>query len=83
MTQSDFAPLRTERLTLRPLGPADAPELDVFTGQRNIEATLPGSGTLKIAGSSLPREFLQWCRLGGAAAPLPPEAEPSMQPPGV
>ncbi|RKK01892.1 GNAT family N-acetyltransferase [Pseudoroseomonas wenyumeiae] len=27
MTQSDFAPLRTERLTLRPLGPADAAEL--------------------------------------------------------
>lgn len=60
------------------LYPADAPELDVFTGQRNIEATLPGSGTLKIAGSSLPREFLQWCRLGGLATSLP--AEPPAKP---
>ncbi|WP_336978337.1 hypothetical protein [Altererythrobacter fulvus] len=51
------------------LYPADAVELDVFTGQRNIEATLPGAGTLKIAGSPLPREFLGWCRRGGLAEP--------------
>lgn len=53
------------------LYPADAPELDAFTGLRDIEATLPGAGTLKIAGSPLPREFLGWCRRGGA--PLPGE----------
>ncbi|HTN13725.1 MAG TPA: hypothetical protein VL094_02845 [Sphingomonadaceae bacterium] len=51
------------------LYPADAPELDVFTGLRDIEATLPGAGTLKIPGSPLPREFLGWCRRGGALLP--------------
>ncbi|WEK47721.1 MAG: hypothetical protein P0Y56_05360 [Candidatus Andeanibacterium colombiense] len=49
---------------------ADAPELDVFTGQREIEATLPGAGMLKIGGSALPHEFIQWCRRNGAKLPV-------------
>jgi len=46
--------------------PASDPQLDVFTGRREIEATLPGGGTLLIGGSRVPGEFVTWCRAGGA-----------------
>jgi hypothetical protein len=49
--------------------PASDPQLDVFTGPLEIEATLPGGGTLTIAGSRIPGEFVNWCRAGGNAAP--------------
>jgi hypothetical protein len=52
--------------------PASAPELDVFTGQRDIDATLPGGGELHIAGSGLPREFIEWCRRNGKSVPTSP-----------
>jgi len=42
--------------------PADAPDLEIFTGPRSLEATLPGGGRLEIAGSPLPRQFVTWCR---------------------
>ena len=45
--------------------PASDPSLDVFTGPRELEATLPGGGTLLIAGSRIPGEFVNWCRAGG------------------
>jgi len=45
--------------------PADDPQLDVFTGTRDLIATLPGGGMLKIAGSRIPGEFITWCRAGG------------------
>jgi len=45
--------------------PASDPQLDVFTGPRELEATLPGGGTLLIAGSRIPGEFVNWCRAGG------------------
>lgn len=45
--------------------PADDPLLEVFTGARDIEATLPGAGTLAIGGSRIPGEFIGWCRAGG------------------
>lgn len=45
--------------------PADDPLLEVFTGGRDIEATLPGAGTLAIGGSRIPGEFIAWCRAGG------------------
>lgn len=45
--------------------PADDPLLEVFTGARDIEATLPGAGTLAIGGSRIPGEFISWCRAGG------------------
>jgi len=45
--------------------PANDPSLDVFTGPRELEATLPGGGTLLIAGSRIPGEFVNWCRAGG------------------
>lgn len=44
---------------------ADDPLLEVFTGARDIEATLPGAGTLAIGGSRIPGEFINWCRAGG------------------
>ena len=44
---------------------ASDPRLDVFTGTREVEATLPGGGTLLISGSSVPGEFIRWCRQGG------------------
>ncbi|AKH44258.1 hypothetical protein FHS61_001578 [Altererythrobacter atlanticus] len=45
--------------------PARDPKLDVFTGSRELEATLPGGGSLAIAGSRIPGEFVNWCRAGG------------------
>jgi len=45
--------------------PAADPQLDVFTGARDLEATLPGGGTLLIGGSRIPAEFVRWCRQGG------------------
>lgn len=45
--------------------PAGDPLLEVFTGARDIEATLPGAGTLAIGGSRIPGEFINWCRAGG------------------
>lgn len=46
--------------------PADDPQLDVFSGTRDIIATLPGRGTLEIGGGRITGEFLEWCRAGGA-----------------
>jgi len=45
--------------------PASDPSLDVFTGPNSLEATLPGGGSLQIAGSRIPGEFINWCRAGG------------------
>jgi hypothetical protein len=50
---------------------AEAPQLQVFTGPRDIEATLPGGGTLQIAGSAMPREFLTWCRTSSIGETVP------------
>ena len=50
--------------------PTDDPQLDVFIGPRPLEATLPGAGTLKIAGSAIPGGFITWCRNGGKE-PMP------------
>lgn len=44
---------------------ADDAQLDVFAGSRELIATLPGKGTLEIAGSRIPGEFVEWCRAGG------------------
>lgn len=51
------------------------PMLDVFTGPREMIATLPGGGTLEIGASRLPGEFVTWCRNGGQVQPTV-EAEP-------
>ena len=66
--------------------PATDPMLDVFTGPREIEATLPGGGSLMIEGSRIPGEFVTWCRAGGQAPWAEAEdaetaARPSSAPP--
>jgi hypothetical protein len=48
--------------------PVDDPQLEVFTGSRALEATLPGGGTVKIEGSDAPGAFITSCRDRG---PLP------------
>ena len=48
--------------------PADDALLEDFTGAREIEATLPGAGSLIISGSRVPGEFIAWCRRGGAVS---------------
>lgn len=45
--------------------PADDVRWDVFAGSRQILATLPGGGTVDMAGSRMPGAFLDWCRNGG------------------
>jgi hypothetical protein len=44
--------------------PADDPQLRVF-GKRKLLATLPGRGMLEIGPSTVPPEFVDWCRAGG------------------
>jgi hypothetical protein len=57
--------------------PADDPMLEVFEGPGALQATLPGGGTVKIAGSGVPGQFLTWCRAGGKA---PAVTEPTPSP---
>jgi hypothetical protein len=45
--------------------PASDPQFDVFTGPLELQATLPGGGSLLIDGSRIPGEFVNWCRAGG------------------
>jgi len=66
--------------------PASDPSLDVFTGPLEIEATLPGGGSLLIEGSRIPGEFVNWCRAGGRVlnaedAESDERREPSSAPP--
>lgn len=49
---------------------ADDPQLDVFSGTRDITATLPGRGMLEIGGGRITGEFLEWCRAGGIPDPV-------------
>ena len=65
--------------------PATDPMLEVFTGPRELQATLPGAGSLMIDGSRIPGEFVEWCRAGGrvlraeqaeAAEPAEPAGPP-------
>lgn len=54
--------------------PAEDPQWDVFTGSRQLLATLPGGGMLDIAGSRMPGAFVTWCRAGGTSV-LPREQD--------
>lgn len=54
--------------------PADDPQLDVFSGTRDLIATLPGRGTLEIGGGRITGEFLEWCRAGGAPEAIESDA---------
>ncbi len=55
--------------------PASDAKLEVFTGTRQILATLPGRGMLDIHGSRIPGEFVTWCRAGGEIRNVQPETE--------
>lgn len=55
--------------------PAADPQLNVFAGRGEMEATLPGGGTLVIAGSHVPGEFLNWCRARGRVQQATEEAK--------
>ncbi|MBU2340630.1 MAG: hypothetical protein KKE77_05245 [Alphaproteobacteria bacterium] len=41
---------------------ADDPALEVLTGPRQVEATVPGAGSVILNPSSLPRELINRCR---------------------
>ena len=47
--------------------PTSDPRLAVFEGEGPLLATLPGKGTLAIAGSPAPGAFVARCRAGGRA----------------
>jgi len=59
--------------------PVADPQLDVFVGQADLQATLPGGGMLVIAGSRIPGEFVNWCRAGGNSPTVEGE-EPEKEP---
>ena len=42
--------------------PAEDPALEVLTGPRQVEATVPGAGSVILNPSSLPRELINQCR---------------------
>ena len=54
---------------------ADDPRLEVLTGLRSVEATIPGAGTLKLNGSQRPGEYITRCA-AGVTPPPTPEASP-------
>lgn len=56
--------------------PAHEPMLDVFTGGRQVEATVPGAGSVMLKPSPLPGELVTRCR---ALAP-PPQPTPQPTP---
>ncbi|MBX7495308.1 hypothetical protein K3172_05505 [Qipengyuania sp. 6B39] len=47
------------------------PKLDVLTGQREVEATVPGAGTLRFNPSARPGELVERCRAMAAPEPKP------------
>ena len=55
--------------------PADDPLLEVFEGAHELEATLPGGGTVNVKASSVPGQFLTWCRAGGKAPAVEGDAK--------
>lgn len=53
--------------------PPEDPRLEVFTGPRAVEATIPGAGTLKLNPSPRPGELVERCRRLGAPQEDPGE----------
>ncbi|MDC0887247.1 hypothetical protein OAS19_05605 [Altererythrobacter sp.] len=54
------------------------PDMDVLTGPRSVEATIPGAGSLILNPSPLTRDLVNACRAIGG--PPPEEAEREPQP---
>jgi hypothetical protein len=57
--------------------PADDPLLEVFEGAHDLEATLPGGGTVKVKASAIPGQFVTWCRAGGKAPAVEAASPPA------
>lgn len=55
----------------------DDPRLDVLTGPRKVEVTVPGAGTLELNLSPRPRELIERCRR--LSEPEEPAQEPEAQ----
>ena len=51
---------------------AEDPMLDVLTGGREVEATVPGAGSVILNPSPLPGALVENCRATAAPAPSPP-----------
>lgn len=60
--------------------PAD-PRLDVLTGPRAVEATVPGAGTLELNPSPRPGELIERCRRLAAPAATLDAQQPEEAPP--
>lgn len=63
--------------------PASDPRLDVLTGAREVEATVPGAGSVILNPSSLPGELVERCRALDeplSEEVLPPEPSPPADP---
>ena len=63
--------------------PASDPRLDVLTGAREVEATVPGAGSVILSPSSLPGELVERCRALDeplSEEVLPPEPSPPADP---
>tara|TARA_B100000678_G_scaffold183314_1_gene153174 strand:- start:680 stop:1255 length:576 start_codon:yes stop_codon:yes gene_type:complete len=43
--------------------PLESEKLDVLTGRRGVELTIPGAGTLALNQSEAPRDLIETCRL--------------------
>jgi len=43
--------------------PLGSDKLDVLTGRRGVELTIPGAGTLALNASDAPRDLIETCRL--------------------
>ena len=52
---------------------AEDAALDVLTGTRQVEATVPGAGSVILNPSALPGELIENCRAQAAPEPSPPE----------
>lgn len=62
---------------------ADDPALEVLTGPRQVEATVPGAGSVILNPSSLPRELINRCRAQARGRPIaaePAAPDPSTDP---
>ena len=52
---------------------ADDPRLEVLTGPRRVEATVPGAGSVTLNASRAPGEFITSCAAELTPPPVPPE----------
>ncbi len=60
--------------------PADANKLEALMGTREVIATMPGGGEIKLTGSPLSRQLIESCRAKAKPAPLPLAPPPLASP---